>query len=221
MRSFDEIWTIAAKRKGGDDQLEQALVKPKPDASLVKVADDRWLSTMAKCIFQAGFSWKVVETKWPGFEEAFFGFDVPRVAMFHGEDFEKLVGDTRIIRNGPKIKAVHENAIFVCDVVAEQGGFGKFIADWPQEDYVGLLEVLKKRGSRLGGATGQYLLRFSGKDSFILSRDVVARLAAEGVVDGPTSSKRAMAAIQTAFNTWVGQSGRSLTEISRVLAMSV
>ena len=34
-------------------------------------------------------------------------------------------------------------------------------ADWPDSDYVGLLETLKKRGMRLGGNTGQYALRLA------------------------------------------------------------
>ena len=92
---------------------------------------------------------------------------------------------------------------------------------WPSEDYVALLEMLKKRGSRLGGTTGQYAMRFAGRDSFILSRDVTARLIAEGVIDKPATSKKAMRAVQEAFNSWQEESGRSLTEISRVLAMSI
>jgi len=33
--------------------------------------DDRYLSAMAKCIFQAGFVWKVVEKMWHGFDTVF------------------------------------------------------------------------------------------------------------------------------------------------------
>ena len=85
---------------------------------------------------------------------------------------------------------------------------------------MGLLLVLKAEGSRLGGTTGQYFLRAMGKDSFILTRDVVARLVAEGVVDKAPTSKRALNEVQAAFNTWRDQSGRSLKVISRVLAQS-
>ena len=60
-----------------------------------------------------------------------------------------------------------------------------------------------------------------GRDSFILSRDVGAALVREGVVDKPPSSKRDMAAVQAAFNAWMAESGRGLTQISRTLAMSV
>ncbi|MEO0358768.1 MAG: 3-methyladenine DNA glycosylase, partial [Pseudomonadota bacterium] len=101
------------------------------------------------------------------------------------------------------------------------GSAAKVIADWPSVDFIGLIAHLKKHGNRLGGNTGTYALRFLGKDSFILSQDVTTRLIAEGVVDKSPTSKKAQTAVQAAFNTWMEQSGRGLTEISRVLAMSV
>jgi len=59
------------------------------------------------------------------------------------------------------------------------------------------------------------------KPAFIASPDMVAALIREGVVDRPSSGKRDLAIIQAAFNHWSGESGRDLTAISRVLAMSV
>ena len=106
-------------------------------------------------------------------------------------------------------------------MVNEHGSAGKAFGNWPSDNYIGLLELMKKRGSRLGGNTGQYFLRMMGKDSFILSRDVTARLIAEGIVDKTPTSKKALTQVQQAFNIWMDQSGRGLTEISRVLAMSV
>jgi hypothetical protein len=41
------------------------------------------------------------------------------------------------------------------------------------------------------------------------------------VVDKPPTSKKALAAVQAAFNAWAEESGRDLSQISRVLAMSV
>ncbi|MGR3581851.1 MAG: DNA-3-methyladenine glycosylase I, partial [Sagittula sp.] len=89
------------------------------------------------------------------------------------------------------------------------------------EDFAGLLQWLQKEGSRLGGSGGAYMLRMMGRDSYILSGSVVARLSAEGVVDKAPSSKKAWAAVQEAFNTWRQESGQSLTAISRVLAQSI
>ena len=221
MRNFDDIFQIAAKRKGGASQLEELLDPPLSAAQLATIPDDRWLSMMTKCVFQAGFSWKVIEAKWDGFEKAFEGFDIGRCLFLNDEDMEQLLSNKDIVRNGMKIKTVQQNAAFISDLAKEHGSAANFFANWPSDDYIGLLETLKRRGSRLGGSTSQYFLRFMGVDSFVLSRDVVARLMAEGVVDKNPTSKSAMKAVQAAFNTWSDQSGRSLKEISRVLAMSV
>jgi 3-methyladenine DNA glycosylase Tag len=219
MRSFDEIFAISAGRHGGPEALEAQLSVPKSADELAAIPEDRWLSQIAKCIFQAGFNWKVIEDKWDRFEKAFAGFDVGRVALMDEAWFDRLITDKSIVRNGPKIRAVQEYAAFLLELRGE-GGAGQVLGRWPSTDYVGLLDMLKTRGSRIGGNTGQYSLRFIGRDGFILSRDVTARLIAEGVVDKPPASKGAMRKVQVAFNTWMGQSGRGLTQISQVLARS-
>ncbi|MBO9411247.1 MULTISPECIES: DNA-3-methyladenine glycosylase I [unclassified Ruegeria] len=220
MHHFDDIFRMAADRHGGADALNSQLETPKSPEELADLPEDRWLSVMTKCIFQAGFSWKVIESKWDGFEAAFDGFDVGRCAFMDDEKFDSLLQDTRIVRNGTKIAAVRDNAAFLLEL-REEGGAGRVLGGWPSTDFVGLLEMLRKRGARLGGTSAQIAMRFAGRDSFILSQDVTARLIAEGVVDKAPTSKKAMKAVQAAFNTWMDQSGRSLTEISRVLAMSV
>lgn len=221
MRRFDELFEIAAKRKGGRAALEAMLDPPVPAQALAKIPDDRWLSQFSKNVFSAGFNWKVIDNKWPGFEASFHGFDIARCAMMDDTWFDRLIQDTRIVRHGAKIQSVRDNAVFLQDLAAEHGTAARAFAEWPNDDFAGLLALLKQRGTRLGGNTGAYALRFMGRDGFILSRDVTARLIAEGVIDKPPTSKSAMARVQAAFNDWARQSGRSLTEISRVLAMSL
>ncbi|MFD1344766.1 DNA-3-methyladenine glycosylase I [Litorisediminicola beolgyonensis] len=220
MRTFDEILAIAADRKGGVEAVLADIPQPKDADTLAAIPDDRWLSAMARGVFSAGISWKVVEAKWPEIEEAFHGFDVGRVALMSEDWFDALLADRRIIRSAPKVRAIQENAVFVQRVSGESGSFGRRIGDWPDTDFAGLLMWLKAEGARLGGATGAYMLRAMGRDGYILSRDVTARLVAEGVIDKPPGSKRAWTAVQEAFSTWSAQSGRGLTEISRVLAQS-
>lgn len=221
MESFKTIHARAAKRQGGAAALEAMLPKPKKPAALKKITDDRWLAGMTRSVFQAGFVWKIIEAKWPGFEEAFEGFDPHRVAFFTDEDLGRLVSDTRIIRNGAKIKATVENARFVVELAREHGSAGAFFAGSKPENYIDLLELLKKRGSRLSGGSAQYFLRMQGVDSFILTPSVVAALIKAGVIDKQPTSRKAMVAVQDAFNKWRNESGRSLSEISRVLAMSI
>ena len=174
MTAFKTIRARAEKRKGGPKALAK-LLPPKPDPkALAKLGDDRILAEMTKRVFSAGFAWSVIENKWPGFEKAFLGFKPGPLSLQPDEFWDDLMKDTRIVRNGAKIMSVRANARFVQDIAKEHGSFGKFLANWPSSDEVGLLELLAKRGSRLGGNTGQMMLRFLGWDGFVTSRDVVA-----------------------------------------------
>jgi 3-methyladenine DNA glycosylase Tag len=222
MRSFAEIYAEAAERKGGEAALE-ALVsehKSKSQAELAAIPDHLWLAQMTKSVFQAGFSWKVIETKWPGFERAFHGFAPPVNATMSDEAFDAHLKDTSIIRNARKILSVRDNATFLCDLAADHGSAAAFFAAWPDDDFVGLLEVMKKRAARLSGETAMRLFRHMGKPSFITSRDVTAALIGAGVIDKPPTGRKDLQAVQDAFNAWSRETGRDLTALSRTLALS-
>ena len=221
MQHFDDIYDRAAARKGGERELEQLLAPTRDTTDLSTVSDADVLAEMTACVFRAGFVWRVITAKWPGFQTAFHDFDVTRCAMLSDDEIEELTRNTDIVRHGTKIKSVRANALYILDVRAEHGSFGAFMAGWPESDFVGLWLHLKKNGSRLGGQTGRYCLRFLGYDTPILSRDVVAALIGAGVVDKDPTSKRDFMTVQDAFNTWREQSHRSAREISRLLALSV
>ena len=78
-------------------------------------------------MFQSGLSWQVVEAKWPGFRDAFAGFDPRKVAAFGDEDIERLAADTRIVRNRKKIEATVTNAQRMVELDAEDGGFAGWL----------------------------------------------------------------------------------------------
>jgi 3-methyladenine DNA glycosylase Tag len=218
---FKRIRERAAKRKGGEKVLASLLPKKPNNKALAKIPDDRVLADMAERIFSAGFVWSVIEAKWPGFEEAFLGFNPKRLLFQPAEFWEKLVSDKRIVRHPGKIKAVRENAKFVLDVAKEHGSFGKFLASWPADDQVGLMEVLAKRGTRLGGFSGQYFLRFLGWDAFVLSGHVLLCLRDSGVAIGSGTSKKDLRAAQAQFNAWRQESGLPVAHISRICALSI
>jgi 3-methyladenine DNA glycosylase Tag len=222
MTSFKTIRARAEKRKGGPKALARLLPdKPDPKA-LAKLKDDRALAEMTKRVFCAGFAWSVIDNKWPGFEAAFHGFRPERL-MFEPDDFwHECTSDARIVRNGSKIMSVRENARFVQEIAKEHGSFGKFLASWPASDEIGLLDLLAKRGSRLGGNTGQMLLRFVGYDGFVTSRDVVACLRDAGLdIAEQVTSKRDLAKVQAQFNAWAQETGLPYVHLSRICAMSV
>jgi 3-methyladenine DNA glycosylase Tag len=217
---FDSIFEQAAQRKGGDAALRDLFPQPKSTAALRRVSDSACLEEMTKCIFRAGFVWRVIENKWEGFQHAFDEFDVTDCSLLGDEDLERLAQDTSIVRNASKIATVPKNARFVLDVREEHGSFARYLANWPTADFVGLWADLKGRGARLGGQTGRYFLRSIGYDSPVLSADVVRALIAAGVVDKEPTSKKGLAATQAAFVAWQDQTQLPMSAISRVLACS-
>lgn len=219
---FGAIRARAAQRKGGEAVLKSLLPDVPDRARLAALPDDRVLSEMAKRVFCAGFVWSVIEAKWPGFEEAFLGF-VPQALLFQPDEFwHDLARDSRIVRNPQKIRSVRDNAAFVAGIAKEHGSFGAFLSRWPADDQVGLLDLLARRGARLGGKTGQYFLRFVGFDAFITSKDMVAALRDAGLDIAPEpTSKADLRKVQAQVNAWADETGLPRTHISRILALSV
>jgi 3-methyladenine DNA glycosylase Tag len=222
MIPFKTIRARAEKRKGGPKALAK-LLPARPDAkALAKLGDDRILAEITKRVFSAGFAWSVIENKWPDFEKAFLGFKPAKLAFQPDEFWDALLNDKRIVRNGAKIMSVRENAQFVQEIAREHGSFGKFLSNWPASDEIGLLDLLNKRGSRLGGNTGQMFLRFVGWDGFVTSRDVVACLREAGLdIAEEVKSKGDLAKVQAAFNIWAEETSLPYAHLSRICALSV
>lgn len=218
MRPFDDIYATAVLHKGSVAAVEADLPRSLPAAELRRLGDDRYLSEMSRRIFRAGLKHSMVDSKWPAFERAFMGFDPFRVAMVSDETLESLMQDKSIIRHFGKIKAVRSNASWMLNVINDFGSFAEMIAAWPSESIVDLWLLMKKQGSQLGGQSAPRFLRMVGKDTFILTPDVVSVLRAEGVVAKPPSGKRELQLVQAAFNRWSEESGRSLAQVSRILS---
>jgi len=221
LETFRTVLHRAAYRHGGEDMLMSKISSGQMQHDSAPKSDERWLAEFTKRVFQAGFSWKVIEAKWAGFEEVFWKFNIARCARIDLDDMEKLTTDKRIVRNPVKIKTVAPNAAMIQKMSEEAGSADKFIRYWPRENFIGLLEYLQKNGSHLGPNTACYALRFSGVPSFILSKDVTAALIHADIIDKPATSKRAKLAVQNAFNSWHDETGHDFTTLSRILAMSI
>ncbi len=221
LESFKSIYKRAAERKGGESGVEQRLSKPKNPKQLAKISNDRYLSEFSKKVFQSGFVWRVVENKWPNFEELFFEFNIQKLLMMPPDMLERKASDERIIRNLRKVKSIQNNAIMIDEIHRETDSFAKWVADWPSDNIIGLWAELKKRGDRLGGNTGPYALRAIGKDTFLITRDVEAYFRNHKIIDGGINTKKTLNTIQECFNQWRDESGRSLQEISRIVSFGV
>ena len=120
------------------------------------------------------------------------------------------------------IKALMKNLELVYSLRETHGSFSKFIANWPASDQIGLMDFLKRNGSRLGGNSGQWFIRFSGKDGFILTKDVISALINSGVdVNRKITSKRDLRKAQDAFNQWHDETNWPYAHLSSIAAYSI
>lgn len=222
MRDYQWLEEYCLDRFGSRQALEERLPVARSAEELRAPGDDRYLSMIALRVFRAGLRHSVVDARWPAFEEVFFGFDPHRVVLMSAEHIERLMQDKRLIRHLAKLRSVPRNAQMVLDLSREYGSMGKLIADWPAGDIVGLWRLLARQGNQLGGLSVPRFLRMVGRDTFVTTGDVLAALAAMGVLDRPVaSSQRDLALVQQAFNDLSVQSGRPLCQLSAMLAFTV
>ena len=120
-----------------------------------------YLDVLSRAVFQTGFSWRVIDAKWPGFREAFFGFDPERVATLTQADVDRLAEDTRIVRNRRKIEATVDNANALLALDSEPGGFRAWLGSNPSfEDTV---TALRAHFRYLGDTGAYYFLYVVGE----------------------------------------------------------
>ena len=86
-----------------------------------------YLETMSKAVFQTGISWSVVDAKWPGIREVMKDFDPLALSRFTGPDIDRLMQDTRLIRNRRKLEAVVLNARKMLELDKEFKGFRSYL----------------------------------------------------------------------------------------------
>lgn len=219
--SFSTIYDRAAARKGGEAAMQELLPPVAKPGELEMRGDDRYLSEVTRCVFKAGFVWRVIDSKWPDFEAAFKGFMPLYWQQVPPEVLEGLEQDERIVRNMQKIRTVPENARMIVDAARNFGSFGAFLAQWSSEEQVSLLLWLKRHGARLGGMSAQYFLRRVGWDGFILSPDVLAALYREQCLDASPGTQKALVQAQETFTRWHRETGLPYSHLSRIVSYSI
>ncbi len=94
----------------------------------VPVHDDKKLfEFLVLDAFQAGLSWLIILKKRKAFREAFDNFDYRKIANYKIDKINKLLINTRIIRNKLKITGTVANAKAFIKTQQEFGSFDKYI----------------------------------------------------------------------------------------------
>ena len=163
----------------GHDGIPRCAWAGAGDTSLGSYHDEVWgtrtydesamFEALTLGVFEVGLSWSIVFGKRDAFRNAFFGFDVAKVAAMRERDVDRLVRDASIIRNRAKIQATVDNARAMISASPSLPALAKFyevtrkraprsIADLPKstphaEEFA---RQLKSQGYRFVGPTSVY-----------------------------------------------------------------
>jgi DNA-3-methyladenine glycosylase I len=123
---------------------------------------------------QAGLAWITVLRKREGYRALFDGFDASKIARYSDKKLDKILLDSRIIRNRLKVYSARQNARAFLAVQEEWGSFSdymwhfvdgkpivnrfKSMADFPSSTELSdkISKDLKKRGFNFVGSTIVY-----------------------------------------------------------------
>ncbi len=117
--------------------------------------------TMARAMFNAGLSWKVVQNKWPGLCDAFEGFAPSAVAGFDGERIAAILARSDVISSSAKVTGVVENAKTFLALTEAHGSVLAWLRE--MEDYWAREKALKKRFKWIGDFGAYWMLYTLGE----------------------------------------------------------
>ncbi|MGH7727461.1 MAG: DNA-3-methyladenine glycosylase I [Vulcanimicrobiaceae bacterium] len=120
-----------------------------------------YLSVMSRAVFQAGLSWKLIESKWDGYLRLFDDFDPAQVARYGEADIERILADGAVVRTRKKILATIENAKTLLALEREHGSLRAYLRSFG--GYAALVADLRTRFKFLGELSAYYFLFRTGE----------------------------------------------------------
>jgi 3-methyladenine DNA glycosylase Tag len=145
-----------------------------------------YLAILSRAIFQAGLSWKLIESRWADYLRLFEGFDPVLVAAFGEADVERIMSDGGVVRTRKKIVATIENARTLLELERSPGGFRAYLGSFAS--YAELARDLRARFAFVGELSAYYFL-------FRTGRPVPRFEVWEGTVSGDHPRMREMVAL--------------------------
>lgn len=214
------MFDLALNKFNSLDDLESVMPTVLNAKELKAQSNAFYLSAMTRRIFQAGMTHSVINAKWPHFEKVFWGFDPNKLVLIDETFMERAMQDKGLIRHWGKLQTIPINALEMKDLTAEGIEFGQLLTDW-DKDITQLWAYIAKRFKRMGGRSAPAFLRMVGKDTFVLTEDVVRKLIVLNVIDSKPTSKADLLKVSQFFNELHDQSGRPFSHISKILALSL
>ena len=141
--------------------MAQKIIPPqqKPD-------DEKgYFEILSKAVFNAGFSYQVVNTKWEGTKEVFKDFYPKIISNWTNDDIFDALESPKIIRNGKKVKAIVSNAKIFLELVEKHMSFDNYLKSFRNKTYEERQQIIAKQFKWLGPTGAHFFLWSIGEDA--------------------------------------------------------
>ncbi|MFX0040846.1 MAG: DNA-3-methyladenine glycosylase I, partial [Candidatus Heimdallarchaeota archaeon] len=116
-----------------------------------KPSDEKgYFEILSKAVFNAGFSYQVVNRKWNDIKEAFNEFDPRIISKWTIDEISKTLESPKIIRNYKKVNAIVSNAKVFMEILEKYGSFDNYLKSFREKTYEEKQKILSKQFKWLG-----------------------------------------------------------------------
>ena len=124
-----------------------------------------YFEILSKAVFNAGFSYQVVRSKWEGIKEVFHEFDPKIISNWTVDDIGNALESPKTIRNSRKVKAIISNAKVFLEIIEKHGSFDKYLNTFRESPYEEKQKILAKQFKWLGPTGAHFFLWSVGEDA--------------------------------------------------------
>lgn len=127
--------------------------------------DRGYFEILSKAVFNAGFSYRVVDAKWKGIKEIFNNFEPKKISKWTNDEISSALNSPKIIRNSKKVNAIVSNANTFLDIVKKFGSFEDYLKSFRDKSYEERQKILSKQFKWLGPTGAHFFLWSAGEDA--------------------------------------------------------
>ncbi|MBY8991904.1 MAG: DNA-3-methyladenine glycosylase I [Candidatus Lokiarchaeota archaeon] len=127
--------------------------------------DKGYFEILSKAVFNAGFSYRVVDAKWEGIKEVFYDFDPFTISKWTVDEVSFALNSPKIIRNPKKVNAIVSNAKIFLELVEKYGSFEKYLKTFREEPYEERQKILSNQFKWMGPTGAHFFLWSVGENA--------------------------------------------------------
>ena len=124
-----------------------------------------YFEILSKAVFNAGFSYQVVRTKWEGIKEVFNDFDPEIISNWTIDEVSDALESPKIIRNSRKVNAIVSNAQIFLELVRKHHSFENYLGSFREKCYEDKQQIIAKQFKWLGPTGAHFFLWSIGEDA--------------------------------------------------------